>query len=114
MAAALIETKFHAPLAHGRLVARSRLDELIRRGMSVALTLVSAPAGFGKSTLMAGAAHRAAAGATVAWLSLDPGDDNPATFWTYVIAALDRARPGVGRAAAAQVEITPDSIELAL
>jgi LuxR family maltose regulon positive regulatory protein len=114
MAAALIETKFHAPPTHGRLIERPRLDELIGRGMRVALTLVSAPAGFGKSTLMAAAVERAASEATVAWLSLDSSDDDPKTFWTYVIAAVDRAAPGIGRAAAAQLDVRQGSIELAL
>ena len=71
--------------------------------------LVSAPAGFGKTTLLtewlaAGppAGHRAAATERLAaWLSLDRADNDPASFWTYVIAALRTAAPGVGEGALA-------------
>ena len=53
MAGPLLETKFHVPGARLRLVARPRLSERLDRGTESALTLVSAPAGFGKSTLVA-------------------------------------------------------------
>jgi LuxR family maltose regulon positive regulatory protein len=113
-AADLIETKFHRPRAHGLLVARPRLRDQMRAGSSAALTLVSAPAGFGKTTLMAAAADDVAPGTAVAWLSLDSGDNDPVTFWTYVAAALDRAVPGVGRRAVTQLETAQVSIEVAL
>ena len=88
----LLETKFHAPSAEDA-VARPRLSERMRTGATATLTLVSAPAGFGKSTLMAElarssvgvsmagtstAAASAAGDPPVAWLSLDPGDIEPA------------------------------------
>ncbi|QIX28788.1 helix-turn-helix transcriptional regulator [Nocardioides sp. JQ2195] len=62
------------------------------------LTLVSAPAGFGKTTLVGSwvAGQVAAAGARLAWVSLDAGDKDAGTFWTYVLTALDRAAPGTG------------------
>jgi LuxR family maltose regulon positive regulatory protein len=64
------------------------------------LTLLAAPAGWGKSTLLA-EWHASPTGADVplAWVSLEPGDDAPARFWTYVIAGLRTAVPGVGEAA---------------
>ena len=96
--APLLETKFHLPVTHGPLVSRARLAEQIARATTATLTIVSAPAGFGKSTVMAGLA-RDADHARIAWLSLEPGDDDPLTFWTYVIEAVDRASPGVGNAA---------------
>jgi len=74
---ALLETKFHAPRTHGRLVARDRLRALIEQGTRGALTLVSAPAGFGKSTLMAEAAADGSTRAAVAWLSLDRPTTTP-------------------------------------
>jgi LuxR family maltose regulon positive regulatory protein len=98
MAAPLLETKFHPPTSHGRLVPRPRLTEQIGRAASATLTLVSAPAGFGKTTVMAELASRAGA-ARVAWLSLDPDDNDAVTFWAYVIEALERTAPGVGTAA---------------
>jgi LuxR family transcriptional regulator, maltose regulon positive regulatory protein len=91
----LLETKFHAPPAVGRLVARPRLTERLRQGTATTLTLVSAPAGFGKSTLIAQLASLQHDNATVAWLSVDPGDNDPAAFWSYVVGALERASPGV-------------------
>ena len=69
--------------------------------------LVSAPAGFGKTTLLtewlAGPATPADR-RRAAWLSLDRGDNNPASFWTYVIAALRTAAPGVGEDALALLQ----------
>jgi LuxR family transcriptional regulator, maltose regulon positive regulatory protein len=55
--------------------------------------LVCAPAGFGKTALLADWARTGRR--PVAWLSLDAGDNDPARFWRHVVAALDRARPGV-------------------
>jgi LuxR family maltose regulon positive regulatory protein len=73
------------------------LVERLNQGAQRKLTLVSAPAGSGKSTLVAewvAASRRAAA-----WISLDPGDNNPALFWTYVVTALRTARLDVGESA---------------
>jgi LuxR family maltose regulon positive regulatory protein len=64
------------------------------------LTLVSAPAGFGKTTLLADwLAAVAVDGRTVTWLSLDQSDNHPASFWTYLIAALQTAEPHIGASA---------------
>jgi LuxR family maltose regulon positive regulatory protein len=97
----LLETKFYAPGRRRELVRRPRLSERLDRGAEAKLTLVSAPAGFGKTTLLAGwlvewVAAAPAGGRAAAWLSLDQGDNQPATFWTYLIAALQTAAPGVG------------------
>jgi ATP/maltotriose-dependent transcriptional regulator MalT len=87
------------------LVPRPRLSERLDRGAASKLVLVSAPAGFGKTTLLtewlaAGPAGQRAA----AWLSLDRGDNDPVSFWTYVIAALRTAAPGVGEGALALLQ----------
>ena len=74
MPALLLETKFHLPSTHGRLVPRPRLSDQIARAAEATLTLVSAPAGFGKTTVMTELATRLD-GARVAWLSLDPSDN---------------------------------------
>ena len=81
----LLTTKLHPPRRRRTLVARPRLRDLTTRGGHPALTLVSAPAGFGKTTLVADwfAGER-----TTAWLSLDARDDDPEQFWTYVLGAL--------------------------
>ncbi len=101
----LLETKLYVPRWQGSLVPRPRLSERLDRGTLSKLVLVSAPAGFGKTTLLAEwlaarpAAHSDARGA--AWLSLDREDNDPTTFWTYVIAALRTVKPEVGASALA-------------
>ena len=95
MAGPLLETKLHVPRWRRGLVARPRLSERLSRGAESALTLVSAPAGFGKTTLLAEwLAVAAADGRSVAWLSLDQRDNDPASFWTYLVAALNTGVPG--------------------
>jgi len=111
--APLLETKFHLPTTHGRLVPRARLSQQIARAADAALTLVSAPAGFGKTTVMAELATRQDE-ARVAWLSLEPGDSDPATFWRYVLEAIERAAPGIATAARTMLEGAPGSIDAAV
>jgi LuxR family transcriptional regulator, maltose regulon positive regulatory protein len=96
----LVETKLYIPNPRRTLVMRPRLMERLRHGAESKLTLISAPAGFGKTTLMAGwlATAPASEGST-SWLSLDPADNQPVTFWTYLIAALQKVSPGVGATA---------------
>ena len=105
MASPLLETKLYVPRLPRGLVARPRLSERLTRGAESKLTLISAPAGFGKTTLLAEwlAAPRAD-GRSVAWLSLDPSDNQPASFWTYLITALQTAAPGVGTSALSLVQ----------
>ena len=95
----LLETKLYRPGPRPGLVPRPRLSEQLDRGAASKLMLVSAPAGFGKSTLLAewlAGASASAGERSAAWLSLDPGDNDPVTFWTYVIAALRTVAPGIG------------------
>jgi LuxR family maltose regulon positive regulatory protein len=100
---ALLETKLYVPRSRRGLVPRPRLSERLDRGAASTLMLVSAPAGFGKTTLLTEwlAAGPAAPGdeRLAAWLSLDQSDNDPGSFWTYVIAALRTAAPGVGESA---------------
>jgi LuxR family maltose regulon positive regulatory protein len=84
-------------------VPRLRLTRRLDRGAEAALTLVSAPAGFGKTTLLSDWLA-APAGRSVAWLSLDQRDNDPAVFWTYLVAALQVAEPGVGAGASTLLE----------
>jgi LuxR family maltose regulon positive regulatory protein len=98
----LLTTKLHAPRRRGGLVARPRLIERLSCGEEAALTLVSAPAGFGKTTLLTDWLSAAAtADRSVAWLSLDARDNDPALFWAYVVAAVQTAVPDVGGGALA-------------
>ncbi|MFY9636360.1 MAG: helix-turn-helix transcriptional regulator, partial [Cellulosimicrobium cellulans] len=96
----MMATKLYVPAPRRGFVARPRLLEKLRLGTESGLTLVSAPAGFGKTALLADWLGDAAAqDRRVAWLSLDPGDREPVAFWSSVIASLQSARPGVGSAA---------------
>src|SRR5512136_2579689 len=84
----LLATKLHIPRAHTSLVPRPRLIERLNAGLKAGhcLTLISAPAGYGKTTLLA--EWLAAKPGCAAWLSLDAQDDNAPHFWAYLIAAL--------------------------
>jgi LuxR family maltose regulon positive regulatory protein len=101
----LIGTKLYVPRPRHGLVARPRLLDVLRAGEQARLTLVSAPAGFGKTTLLADWAQRTATtGRAVAWVSLDPSDNEPASFWSYVAAALQRTVPGLDPDALERIE----------
>jgi ATP/maltotriose-dependent transcriptional regulator MalT len=89
----LLATKLHMPRPQPGFVLRRRLVEALDEGLARGRMLVCAPAGFGKTALLAGWAR--GGGRPVAWLGLDGGDSDPARFWRYVVAALDRARPGL-------------------
>src|SRR5215510_10404044 len=94
---ALLATKLHVPRARPGFVNRPRLTARLDEGLARRLILVCAPAGYGKTELLA--AWASGGRRPVAWLSLDEGDNDPARFWRHVAAALERARPGIsGRA----------------
>jgi LuxR family maltose regulon positive regulatory protein len=93
----LVQTKLYIPPVRRGLVARPRLSDLLSRTSGPRLTLVSAPPGFGKTTLLAAWLDAAAAaGRPVAWVSLEETEQQPDSFWSYVLTALDTAAPGVG------------------
>jgi LuxR family maltose regulon positive regulatory protein len=86
---ALVTTKLRPPRTRPKLVARPRLREALAAGEGRRLTLVSAPAGFGKTTLLNEWLQSCAGGErSIAWVSLDEGDNDPARFLSYLIAAL--------------------------
>ena len=115
MARPLIATKLFVPKLRRGLVARPRLHEHLRRGAGARLTLVSAPAGFGKTTLLADWLGEAPNDdRSVAWLSLDPADNDPSSFWTYVVSALQGAVPGVGSSALELIPSSPMPTDLVL
>ncbi len=89
----LLATKLHVPAPQQGLVPRPRLVQALDKSVARGRVVVCAPAGFGKTALLADWAR--GAGRPVAWLGLDGGDSDPARFWRYVVAALDRARPGL-------------------
>ena len=89
----LLATKLHVLRPPPGFVPRRRLVEALGEGLARGRVLVSAPAGFGKTALLADWAR--GDGRPVAWLGLDGDDSDPARFWRYAVAALDRARPGL-------------------
>ena len=119
MPIALLETKLYVPRSRRGLVLRPRLSERLDRGTASKLVLVSAPAGFGKTTLVTEWLAARPAGLAderlAAWLSLDRGDNDPASFWAYVIAALRTVASGVGESALALLDAPqPPPIETML
>jgi ATP/maltotriose-dependent transcriptional regulator MalT len=104
----LLATKLFAPRPQLGFVSRPRLLEALSEGVARGLVLSSAPAGFGKTALLADWTLRR----PVAWLSLDAGDNDPARFWRHVIAALDRVRPGIAERVAPLLDpAAPSSFE---
>ena len=122
MVAPVVETKLLLPPQRPDVVPRPRLADLLLRGTRDRLTLVSAPAGFGKTTLLASwfATPPSAPDddpdgrRPVAWVSLDEGDRDATTFWTYVLLALERAVPGAGAGALTLLQSGHATIEAVL
>jgi LuxR family maltose regulon positive regulatory protein len=90
---ALLATKLHVPRPQPGFVPRPRLVQALSQGLARGRVLICAPAGFGKTSLLADWTR--SGGRPVAWLGLDAGDNDPARFWRYVVAALDQAQPGI-------------------
>lgn len=112
----LLETRLYAPRWRAGLVSRPRLTERLRQAVERKLTLVSAPTGFGKTTLLAEwlASARAGTGAT-GWVSLDRSASDPMSFWAHVVRALQKVRPGVGARALSLLQLLqPPAIESVL
>jgi LuxR family maltose regulon positive regulatory protein len=90
----LLSTKLYVPMSPGMLIRRPYLHVLLDNSLKSALTLISAPAGFGKTTLLSTWAQSLPeTQAQVAWLSLDEDDNDPQLFWTYVLSGLDQLQP---------------------
>lgn len=93
----LVETKLHPPLLRRDTIRRPRLEEALCRAVSTeALTLLSAPAGYGKTTALA-ALPRLLPDLPLAWVTLDSEDNDPIRFLGLVTAAIQRLRPECGR-----------------
>ena len=107
----LIQTKLTPPLVPVDLVSRPRLVERLNEGYSSGnrLTLVSAPAGYGKTSLVVDWLRQT--GQPFAWLTLDESDNDPAHFFAYLLAALQRVYPDLGQTAGAMLQApqTPHS-----
>src|SRR5437667_11647171 len=94
MPTSILATKLYLPRLRPNVVSRPRLIERLNEGLHRKLTLIAAPAGFGKTTLVS--AWVAGCDRQVAWLSLDEGENDPARFLTYLVAALQTIAPTIG------------------
>jgi LuxR family maltose regulon positive regulatory protein len=92
----LLNSKLYLPLVRPDLVMRPRLLQRLDQGLQRKLTLLSAPAGFGKTTLLANWAAGLTGQVQVSWLSIDPADNDPARFFEYFLAAIGNIIPGLG------------------
>ena len=108
----LLATKLHVPRPQPGFVPRPRLVRALGEGLARGRVLVCAPAGFGKTALLADWAD--GGGRPVAWLGLDGGDSDPARFWRYAVAALDRVRPGLAARVGPLLPGSPEGLVTAL
>lgn len=90
----LLTTKLFIPRPRKNLVGRPRLVDRLNSGLDRKLTLIAAPAGFGKTTLLSEWIPQSPR--CVTWLSLDEGDNDPVKFWAYFIASLQGLKPELG------------------
>lgn len=123
MMSRLLAAKFHIPIQPASLVGRPRLLNILQRGLEEnrKLTLVSAPAGYGKTTLVAEWAAGLRSGAaktqtTTAWLSLDEADNEPTRFLRYFITAFQQENrmPGIQAQSLREMDFQVDAIRLDL
>ena len=112
--AVLLATKLHVPAIGAQLVHRAALLDALSAGRRRKLTLLSAPAGWGKTTLLAQWALGAGEDQRFGWLSLDPSDNDPVWFWMYVVAALQKISPGVGIRAVELLAMGADPVQVVL
>jgi LuxR family maltose regulon positive regulatory protein len=113
--AQLLAAKFATPPLHSGMVSRERLSRILDGNGTQKLSVVVAPAGWGKTTLLAEWVRRTRDRQPVAWLTLDETDDEPQRFWIYVVTALLRTTPGLGEAALAALRVPGiDPIDVAL
>src|SRR5918994_274558 len=94
MSTPILATKLYVPAPQPRVVPRPRLTEPLNEGLHRKLPLISAPAGFGKTTLLG--EWLAGCGRPAAWLSLDEGDNDPTRFLAYLVAALRTVATDIG------------------
>ncbi len=99
MSTPILKTKLHVPVIHQNIISRPRLIKRLDSGVKSKFTLVSAPAGFGKSTLVSSWAQQHNLHPRIAWLSLDDDDNDLTRFLTYFVAALQTIENNLGQGA---------------
>jgi LuxR family maltose regulon positive regulatory protein len=113
MATPLVGTKLFVPPLRSSFLSRPRVGDRLDRGAR--LVLVSAPAGFGKTTALSAWVSRAReSGRSVTWLSCEPSEQRPAVFWSYVVAALQTVDPALGVSALPLLESPQPPVEVVL
>ena len=103
----LVGTKLRAPAVRAQSIPRQRLVNALRTGSDRKLTLVACPAGFGKTTLLSAWYESEVSRRSVAWLTLDEGDNDPVVLWSHAIGALRRANPDVAKSVSEDPVVTP-------
>jgi LuxR family maltose regulon positive regulatory protein len=112
--AVLLATKLHIPAIGPQLVQRNALLDALSAGRRRKVTLLSAPAGWGKTTVLAQWALSVAENQRFGWLSVDHSDNDPVWFWMYVVAALQKISPGVGNRAVELLAMGADPVQVVL
>src|SRR5215212_9156221 len=102
MSTPLLATKLYIPPPRLNIVLRPRLIERLNEGLHHKLTLISAPAGFGKTTLLS--QWLATCQGSVAWLALDKGENDPSRLLTYLVAAVQTIAPTIGAGVVAMLQ----------
>src|SRR4030066_437223 len=97
-----LSTKLFLPPLRSNLVVRERLVQKLNQGVECGLILVSAPAGYGKTTILSAWIDQL--GTAKAWLSLDEGDNDPLRFLTYLVAALRMVDPAMDEVVKSKLE----------
>ena len=92
----LLKTRFYIPPLRKQSVVRQALIDKLKQSSGGQLVVVSAPAGYGKTTLVSQWLHTNPH--TFAWLAIDHSQSSPALFWEYVIGALQNVQPDIGEA----------------
>jgi ATP/maltotriose-dependent transcriptional regulator MalT len=108
----LVEAKLAAPRLRADMLPRPRITQALDAANQAALTLVSAPPGYGKTTAARAWCHGRQT--PIAWVTLDGGDNDPVRLWTYLATAVDRVRDGLGRRALQRLQAPAVTIESAI
>jgi LuxR family transcriptional regulator, maltose regulon positive regulatory protein len=99
----LLTTKLHPSTGREQTLVRDRLLERLHAPAGAKLTVVAAPAGYGKTTLLGAWCESSAPDEPIAWVTLDEGDNDPVVLWSYVVEALKQRCAGLEMAAATEL-----------